>query len=258
MTKEKKDQSDNYIIKEGGLRLLTAGEIQLAQSVFTSTIEYPKVWIHRDSYLPFNLQDADTAMTPNGEIYFRNQYRDDFSQSLDVLKHMFIHEMSHVWQRARGMRSALLSGLCLLVLTGCPEDLGVRFNETAKVSRESDSICFSVTDAQDYQPADIGINPRGIPSKSKHFIFSPDLVVSAGKLCVPPSFYLFPDKGQFIVEYRLRSEINNKSRKVVVTFEINNGYVYNVTPTESEIFLPYCRFVNNSTTQSVIAGACQL
>ena len=100
MTDETQDQGK---IKEGGLRLLTTGEINLARSVFASTIEYPKVWIHKDSYLPFNLQNENTAMTPNGEIYFRNQYQDDFSQSTDDLQHMFIHEMSHVWQRGRGM-----------------------------------------------------------------------------------------------------------------------------------------------------------
>ena len=91
-------------IKKGGLRRLTSGEIQLAQSVFASTIEYPMVWIHNDSYLPFHIfQDEDTAMTPNGELYFRDTYRDDFSRSTADLQHLFIHEMSHVWQRARGM-----------------------------------------------------------------------------------------------------------------------------------------------------------
>ncbi len=102
-TKNNKADADEYNIKEDGLRLLTTGEIQLAKFVFLSTIDYSKVWIHRDSYLPFNLQDENTAMTPNGEIYFRDQYRDDFSQSTDDLQHMFIHEMSHVWQRAKGM-----------------------------------------------------------------------------------------------------------------------------------------------------------
>lgn len=97
------ETQDEYRIKKGGVRPLTAGEIQLAHSVFLSTIDYSKVWIHRDSYLPFNLQNEDIAMTPNGEIYFRNQYRDDFSQATDDLQHMFIHEMGHVWQRARGM-----------------------------------------------------------------------------------------------------------------------------------------------------------
>lgn len=90
-------------LKEGGVRPLTAGEIQLAKSVFLFTIDYSTVKIHKESYLPFNLQDKHTAMTPNGEIYFRNEYRDDFSQTTDDFQHLFIHEMSHVWQRARGM-----------------------------------------------------------------------------------------------------------------------------------------------------------
>ncbi|HIE4239703.1 TPA: type IV secretion protein Rhs [Serratia marcescens] len=98
---EKNQDKDK--LKESGIRLLTTGEIQLAQSVFATTIDYATVWIHKDSYLPFNLQNENTAMTPNGELYFRNQYRDDFSQSIDDLQHMFIHEMSHVWQRAKGM-----------------------------------------------------------------------------------------------------------------------------------------------------------
>lgn len=96
------DESDK-ILKEGGIRLLTPGEIALAKMVFGSSIEYGTVWIHRDSYPPFNLQNEHTAMTPNGEIYFRNEYRDDFSASTDNLQHMFIHEMSHVWQRKKGM-----------------------------------------------------------------------------------------------------------------------------------------------------------
>lgn len=98
MTEKSKDT-----LKEGGVRLLTLGEIALATSVFASTIEYSTVWIHRESYLPFDLQDEDTAMAPNGELYFRNQYQDDFSETLPYQQHLFIHEMSHVWQRARGM-----------------------------------------------------------------------------------------------------------------------------------------------------------
>lgn len=107
-------EPDKDKLKNGGLRLLTTGEIKLAKSVFASTIEYPKVWIHRASYLPFNLQNEDTAMTPNGELYFRNTYHDDFSQALDDFQHLFIHEMSHVWQRAKGMNvigRGLVSGM---------------------------------------------------------------------------------------------------------------------------------------------------
>lgn len=94
---------DKDNVEEGSVRLLTTGEIQLAQSVFASTIDYTTVWIHKGSYLLLNLQNENTAMTPNGELYFRNQYRGDFSRSTYDFQHLFIHEMSHVWQRTRGM-----------------------------------------------------------------------------------------------------------------------------------------------------------
>jgi hypothetical protein len=89
--------------KEGSLRILTTGELAMAKSVFQSTIPYNTVWIHHDSYLPFGLQNEHTAMTPNGELYFRRDYRADFSVALPYLQHLFIHEMSHVWQREKGM-----------------------------------------------------------------------------------------------------------------------------------------------------------
>ncbi|HHL2499694.1 TPA: putative T6SS immunity periplasmic lipoprotein [Yersinia enterocolitica] len=89
----------------------------------------------------------------------------------------------------RVLWSAFLPDACLLMLTGCPGpgDRG-RFDETAQVSQQGDSVCFNVTDAQDYQPADIGIHSRGISSKEKNFNFTPNLTVSDGKLCIPPSF----------------------------------------------------------------------
>lgn len=89
--------------EEGTERFLTAGEIALAKTVFMSKITYDKVIIHHDSYLPFGLQDKNTAMSPNGEIYFRNWYRDDFSVTAPFLQHLFIHELCHVWQREKGM-----------------------------------------------------------------------------------------------------------------------------------------------------------
>ncbi|MFZ4831769.1 type IV secretion protein Rhs [Rouxiella sp. Mn2063] len=89
--------------KEGSLRLLTLGEIDLAKSVFKNSIQYNKVWIHHDSYLPFGLQNKATAMTPNGELYFRDWYRYDFSIESSGLQHLFIHEMTHVWQHEKGM-----------------------------------------------------------------------------------------------------------------------------------------------------------
>ncbi len=137
--------------------------------------------------------------------------------------------------------SVVLSGLCLLILTGCPGP-GDRFipHETTSVSKQGQNICFKVSDAQDYQPDDIGINPRGTPSKEKDFNFSPNLTIADGKLCIPPSFYHFPDNGRFIVEYILTSKKHeDEPRKFVVGVGINNGEVYNFALTDREIARPY-------------------
>jgi hypothetical protein len=91
-------------IVPGGARLLTLGEIALAKTLYGFGICYSKVWVHRESYLPFNLQPIDIAMTPNGEMWFREDtYSPDFS--LDELRkmHRFMHEMMHVWQAQKGM-----------------------------------------------------------------------------------------------------------------------------------------------------------
>ena len=91
-------------IQRGGLRRLTLGEIHLASSVYGFSIQYNKVWIHRESYLPFNLQADNVAMTPDGELYFQEgTYSPDFSMDLIDAQHIFLHEMMHVYQHQRGM-----------------------------------------------------------------------------------------------------------------------------------------------------------
>lgn len=91
-------------IVPGGVRLLTLGEIALAKTLYGNSIAYHKVWVHRESYLPFNLQPVDVAMAPNGEMWFREEtYSHDFSLDALVKKHRFMHEMMHVWQAQKGM-----------------------------------------------------------------------------------------------------------------------------------------------------------
>ena len=91
--------------REGSLRLMTSGEINMAKKIFGNAIIYPRVWIHYDSYFPFGLQAQNVAMAPNGEIYFRKyDYLPDFSATSDIGKqHTFIHELAHVWQFQKGM-----------------------------------------------------------------------------------------------------------------------------------------------------------
>lgn len=89
--------------KDGSLRLMTPGEIKMAREIFRNTINYSKVWIHKGSYLPFGLQFKNVSMSPNGEMYFRDEYRSDFSRAHMRQQHTFIHELSHVWQHQHGM-----------------------------------------------------------------------------------------------------------------------------------------------------------
>ncbi|HEY3982876.1 type IV secretion protein Rhs [Cedecea sp.] len=96
-------------IDRGGLRRLTLGEVNLARTLYAFTLRYNEVWIHRSSYLPFNLQNNNYAMSPNGEFYFQEgTYEPYFSHPYlnnDRVggQHLFLHEMMHVWQHQKGM-----------------------------------------------------------------------------------------------------------------------------------------------------------
>ena len=86
-------------ILEISKRPLTAGEIAIAQQVFKSGVDYSKVFIHNEEYLWLGLQNNNTVMTPNGQIYYpKLVYKDDFSIEMPGDIHLFIHEMGHVWQ----------------------------------------------------------------------------------------------------------------------------------------------------------------
>ncbi|WP_312210929.1 hypothetical protein [Pseudescherichia sp.] len=85
-------------IDPGGVRLLTIGEIHLAVTTYGYSIRYSNVWVHRESYLPFNMQPDDVAMSPNGEMWFREgTYSPEFSLDSLEKRHRFLHEMMHVW-----------------------------------------------------------------------------------------------------------------------------------------------------------------
>jgi hypothetical protein len=88
---------------EGESRAMTAGEIAMSKRVFSDSVDYAKVRVHNDEYLWFGLQDDNTAMTPNGEMYFNPvRFKEDFSASVVSDRHWFMHEMVHVWQYQLG------------------------------------------------------------------------------------------------------------------------------------------------------------
>ncbi len=85
-------------------RPLTAGEVAMARLIFKDSIDYSAVKIHNEDYLPFDFQDDDTAMVPNGNMYFNpKSFLQDFSVVDDRGKMMwFMHEMTHIWQNQLG------------------------------------------------------------------------------------------------------------------------------------------------------------
>ncbi|MFS7384908.1 putative T6SS immunity periplasmic lipoprotein [Rahnella inusitata] len=134
-----------------------------------------------------------------------------------------------------------LSVASLVILTGCPGSGDrLRPDEEATVTKGEDSLCFGVPNAEDYQPADIAINPRGTPSREEKITFDPALFIAAEKLCVPSAFYAFPDKGQFIVSYVLTSKRHkDEPRRMVAGLEISQGRFFNIPLTDMEILRPY-------------------
>ncbi|EOE6856948.1 putative T6SS immunity periplasmic lipoprotein [Cronobacter sakazakii] len=134
-----------------------------------------------------------------------------------------------------------LSFACVSILTGCPGPGDImRFDETAKVSSRGRDVCINIDNAQDYQPVDIGINLRGIPPKEKKFDFSSGLRISAGELCIPPSYYSFENGNKYIVEFVLHATSGDKDpRSFVVGVGVNNNHVYNFPLSEREFARPY-------------------
>ena len=111
-------------------RPLTAGEIAMARSVFQDAIDYARVRVVRGSFLPFNLQDQNTAMTPRGSLYFMPaQYRIDFSREDAGGKLFFIHEMVHVWQWQLGY-NCIWHGLLLALFGGYFRQRAYRYDSS--------------------------------------------------------------------------------------------------------------------------------
>lgn len=93
-------------VKKGGKRRLTHREIMMAQKVFGNGVDYATVWVHRGGWWLFmGMQRPDTAVTPNGEMYYPDAiYQYDFGDpAIDIsYQALFIHEMTHVWQYQMG------------------------------------------------------------------------------------------------------------------------------------------------------------
>lgn len=78
-------------------RDLTQGEIEILKSVFANTIPYQDVKIR--NYKAYFFQPDDTAMTPDGKIYFpAKHYLTDFSTAPLHIRAWLVHEGAHLFQ----------------------------------------------------------------------------------------------------------------------------------------------------------------
>ncbi len=86
-------------------RHLTVGELTYARSIFGQSVDYDRVFVHDEK--AYFLQPDDTAITPNGEIYFpKPVYQADFSTDIGSAAWL-IHELTHVWQHQHGVNVRL-------------------------------------------------------------------------------------------------------------------------------------------------------
>lgn len=85
-------------------RSLTPGEIDIARSIFGTSIDYSNVALVRKKWWP--LQPRNVAMAPTGNIHVHPKsdlWSRDFSKEPLPVQGFFIHEMTHVWQsQSRG------------------------------------------------------------------------------------------------------------------------------------------------------------
>jgi hypothetical protein len=85
-------------------RSLSPGELGLARSVFGDAIDYDRVQINHRKWIFF--QPRHVAMAPDGHLWFHPKgtlYCDDFCAQHLTEQGLFIHEMTHVWQRQAGI-----------------------------------------------------------------------------------------------------------------------------------------------------------
>jgi len=110
-------------------RPLTSGEVKLVQSVYKNSIDCSKIKIYLGSYFPFDAQDVDTLVTPNGNVYVMQKlYKNDYSTETDDFKKIFLHEMGHVWQHQKKLKVLIHAGAvqaCARLKNSNPNDYDI-------------------------------------------------------------------------------------------------------------------------------------
>lgn len=89
-------------IHSNAMRPLTEKEIALCRSIFPDDLPYAAVRLvdgpRANGVAEMAFGRGNTAITLRRTIYFRIRYCADFSEGDEKAQHLFVHEMTHVWQ----------------------------------------------------------------------------------------------------------------------------------------------------------------
>lgn len=142
---------------------------------------------------------------------------------------------------SHGENKSLSLSFCLMLLTGCPgRGDYYRFDETVTVSTRGDNVCFSIPEPEDCQPVSVSIAPRETRFRDRQITFEPSLRIVNGQLCIPPSLYLIPDKGQFIVRSVLHSECDKDTPCIMVAgIAIADRCIFDIPLNDMKAVRPY-------------------
>jgi len=111
--------------------------------------------------------------------------------------------------------------------------------EIVKVSRTHAGFCFQVKRPGDYYAHYLVIRNRDMPQMSGFNKEFPALTIYNNQLCIPDSYYQFPDSGEINVEIALRSPTKRKINRFIMSeFKIVNGVPYPFNPYDYSVPIP--------------------
>ncbi|VED38074.1 putative type VI secretion protein [Escherichia coli] len=122
-------------------------------------------------------------------------------------------------------------------------------------------MCVSVSRSQRTTSQSAFPSLHGEPDQGAANTSEPSLRIVNGQLCIPPSFCLFPDKGQFIVRSVLHSERDKDTPRIMVAgIEIADGCIFDIPLNDMEVVRPYgeLKSSNVQTDQSERHGPLQI
>ena len=135
------------------------------------------------------------------------------------------------------INNPLLPALLSLLLTGCW--LGDHFPslEIGQVSRTDAGFCFQINNAGDYYAHYLSIRDRDAPPRSGFNRDFPALKIAHNQLCIPDTYYQFPESGELNVEISLRSPTERRMmRRIIVSeFRMIKGVPHPFAPQDYSV-----------------------